>query len=546
MLMDFRTIVSVASTGLLLLTSQVVLVDTASAQNSRKALTRAVDLEAGKELFQREWVHEPVEQPQRGDRSLIDYRKELQRLPGDGLGPMFNATSCEACHAAGGASDVDRNVTLVTLDPRSKGLKRGSKEAKKLMDLFPAFVATNGTVSVDVVVHESSARPFYDQIRDQLTKGIPGGMPNGWFDRTKRSSQVIAENPVVAGRQGDFDFYLSQRNSPPLFGMGLIDKITMYQLKRLASALEKRSGGKVSGRVGLGKFGWRAQTPTLSSFVAGACAGELGLNMATSPQSRDMADNSYASLGEDISQRDFISLVNYVAALPAPARATGHVMDVAEGERLFAKIGCTHCHIKNVSPAIGIYSDLLLHDMGDLLQAPSPVPTSPVGMTLVRMPIVSLTPNLLRPTGSIAGYYGHRSSSIPTPYAFGTPAEPAFPRGTLPESLINTNLRRELTWDMLQREWRTPPLWGVADSGPYLHDGRATTLDAAIRWHGGEASTSTEKYRSLDRKKRKMVLQFLGSLRAPATVEPGPADSEAFVQKELNSTDVTAAFARGY
>ena len=223
MLMDFRTIVSVASTGLLLLTSQVVLVDTASAQNSRKALTRAVDLEAGKELFQREWVHEPVEQPQRGDRSLIDYRKELQRLPGDGLGPMFNATSCEACHAAGGASDVDRNVTLVTLDPRSKGLKRGSKEAKKLMDLFPAFVATNGTVSVDVVVHESSARPFYDQIRDQLTKGIPGGMPNGWFDRTKRSSQVIAENPVVAGRQGDFDFYLSQRNSPPLFGMGLID-----------------------------------------------------------------------------------------------------------------------------------------------------------------------------------------------------------------------------------------------------------------------------------------------------------------------------------
>ena len=38
------------------------------------------------------------------------------------------------------------------------------------------------------------------------------------------------------------------------------------------------------------------------------------------------------------------------------------------------------------------------------------------------------------------------------------------------------------------REFRTAPLWGVGATGPYLHDGRADTLDAAIRLHGGEAA----------------------------------------------------------
>ena len=36
-------------------------------------------------------------------------------------------------------------------------------------------------------------------------------------------------------------------------------------------------------------------------------------------------------------------------------------------------------------------------------------------------------------------------------------------------------------------EWRTPPLWGVADSAPYMHDGRAPTLADAVKLHGGQA-----------------------------------------------------------
>jgi CxxC motif-containing protein (DUF1111 family) len=71
------------------------------------------------------------------------------------------------------------------------------------------------------------------------------------------------------------------------------------------------------------------------------------------------------------------------------------------------------------------------------------------------------------------------------------------------------------SWEVHQREWRTPPLWGVADTAPYLHDGRAATLDEAILWHGGEASESKECYVSLSASEQELVVAFLSSLRAP-------------------------------
>ena len=72
------------------------------------------------------------------------------------------------------------------------------------------------------------------------------------------------------------------------------------------------------------------------------------------------------------------------------------------------------------------------------------------------------------------------------------------------------------------REWRTPPLWGVADSAPYLHDGRAFTLVDAIAEHGGEASKTRFRYFDLDEREQRAVLSFLGSLRAPEpTCEAG-------------------------
>jgi hypothetical protein len=75
-------------------------------------------------------------------------------------------------------------------------------------------------------------------------------------------------------------------------------------------------------------------------------------------------------------------------------------------------------------------------------------------------------------------------------------------------------------------EWRTAPLWGVADSAPYLHDGRASTIDDAIRLHGGEAEKTTTRYTRLAPGDRKALLTFLSSLTASPRVmatKPGAA-----------------------
>ncbi len=481
---------------------------------------QAQSVHKGKELFQREWVHEAPVVPDRGEMEQAEYEAVLKQLPGDGLGPMYNATSCESCHVGGGAAGVDHNVTLLTLDPRNDWIAAGGdgkqKSRQALLELYPGVLSPGGTLSLDVVVHEKSTRPFYDGIREGIGKHIYGGASEQWFKSSQRTVEAVAENPVLAGRVGELDFYLSQRNSPPLFGLGLIDKIDVSRLKLIARTQARRTNGAVTGRLGVGKFGWRAQTPTLGGFVRGACAGELGLQVTATPQSPDLADASYVSLGVDMSAHQVSSLTSYVRSLPAPQQETRlpeHAVLAREGKELFAQIGCNSCHVEHISPARGIYSDLLLHDMGDLLQAPSPAPAGSSVKLTSRMNTPTFPPDRL-PLGSrasIASYYSN--TSPPTPYPLPRPLEPQFPRGKLPSEKVMSIT--PATWDSLQREWRTPPLWGVADSAPYLHDGRASTLDAAIRWHGGEASQAAANYRTLTRDNRNLVIAFLSSLRAP-------------------------------
>jgi cytochrome c peroxidase len=72
------------------------------------------------------------------------------------------------------------------------------------------------------------------------------------------------------------------------------------------------------------------------------------------------------------------------------------------------------------------------------------------------------------------------------------------------------------------REWKTPPLWGLRDSGPYLHDGRAETVDQAITLHGGEAAFSVENYRALRSDARTQLLTFLATLAAPDPADAPP------------------------
>ena len=150
-------------------------------------------------------------------------------------------------------------------------------------------------------------------------------------------------------------------------------------------------------------------------------------------------------------------MTTYIAALarpmermPADAAARG----VAEaGKKHFTTIGCADCHTPTLGSIEGLYSDLLLHRMGLDLQG--------------------------------GGFY------------YGDPI-PASVRASGPAA----------------DEWRTPPLWGVADTAPYLHDGRAATLEEAIQMHGGQGGAALLFGRLSTREQGELVA-FLKTLRTP-------------------------------
>ncbi len=253
---------------------------------------------------------------------------------------------------------------------------------------------------------------------------------------------------------------ISERNTPPLFGVGLIDEISSELLVALAARQPAAIRGRVNrtkeGRIG--RFGSKAQVATLHEFVRGACANELGLEVPGHSQGVSPLAKGGMANGLDLTEPECDDLVAYVRALPAPRTIdlSGPLgtQDMRTGRRLFAQVNCASCHVPDVGDAVGIYSDLLLHTMGQSLSD------------------ASSTYGVNRPNSS--------------------PDEPS------------------------PREWRTAPLWGYRDSGPYMHDGRAQTLEEAVALHEGQAKASARQFFRLTAKERSQVEAFLKSLVAPA------------------------------
>ena len=77
------------------------------------------------------------------------------------------------------------------------------------------------------------------------------------------------------------------------------------------------------------------------------------------------------------------------------------------------------------------------------------------------------------------------------------------------------NLRLTYEPTAFNQEWRTPPLWGVADSAPYMHDGRAETLSESIVMHDGEAAGTRDRFLNLSFDDRQAIIAFLNTLVAP-------------------------------
>jgi CxxC motif-containing protein (DUF1111 family) len=365
---------------------------------------------------------------------------------GDGLGPVYNANSCVFCHiqpGPGGSGGLRANVTTFVNTHPAPGQPR------------------------EGVVHSRAVR-FQENLQQVDPTLPPLAQPS--------LSQLVnipnSGNHCIATPR---TVHVSQRNTPALFGAKLIDEIPervilanerAQQLKwAMASPTSEattvgRAFRLADGRVG--RFGWKAQAPSLSEFVEAACANELGLGNPHHAQATPLGRQGYVPPNLDLTQEQCDQITSFVASLPRPVEQIGKGVktdDVHAGRRLFSSVGCADCHTPSLGSIDGLYSDLLLHRMGQELQG------------------------------------GGSYNDIPRPI---TPEEPD-PSSSSPHP----------------GEWRTPPLWGVADSAPYLHDGRAATLEDAIMMHRGQGAASAAQFGGLSTEQKAQVVAFLRSLRAP-------------------------------
>jgi len=341
----------------------------------------------------------PAQEQSFRDATLAFTRIET---PESGLGPVFNGASCAECHSrptAGGASA--RTVTMIR--------RAGSGPYDPLEERGGPLIQAQG-------------------IR------TPGcSVPN---------------EPVPT------DSAQSRRETPPLYGLGLVAAIPDAVILAHADP-DDRDGDGISGRPnhvagGVGRFGWKAEQPTIRDFAAKSLRDEIGITNPVRPEEvkregKETPCDRVADPEDD--GRHLAALVEFVRLLaPLPAAPPD-----AKGAALFRATGCAGCHVESLRTGpsdvaalsereVRAYSDFLLHDMG---------------------------PNLA--DGVVAG---EASGS----------------------------------------EFRTAPLWGAKQSAPYLHDGRAPTLEEAIALHEGEALRARDRFRALDKHDRQTLLDFVNSL----------------------------------
>jgi len=176
----------------------------------------------------------------------------------------------------------------------------------------------------------------------------------------------------------------SKRNTPPLFGAGLIDAIPDKVLEEVAAEQAKASGDKpkssefaampVRGRLALlkdgraGRFGWKASVASLREFTLQACSSELGLEVPGFARAAPPWKSDYKAPGIDLTREQCDTLTRFVASLPRPGERPANSPEQADaikrGRQLFESVGCAVCHRPKLGDVDGIYSDFLLHDMG--------------------------------------------------------------------------------------------------------------------------------------------------------------------------------------
>jgi len=417
------------------------------------------DFKIGNGLFRKVWVSSPS-----------------STRASDGLGPLFNARSCQHCHLKDGrghppAGPDESAVSMflrLSIPPETDAQRKRMAEGRLLRVPEPTYGGQLQDIAVPGLAAEGRMRIAYTDVEVTLNGG-----ETVTLRKPKYSISDLGYGPLHPRT------LISPRIAPQMIGLGLIAAIHPDDIRANADP-DDSDGDGISGRVSLvpgpdgvpviGRFGWKASAPTIRAQSAGAFSGDIGISTpdakepwgdctARQPACRDRPHGNQKRLGDTEAPDPVLELVAFYSSnLAVPARRDVGEKDVLAGKKLFYEAGCATCHRpKYVTrrdtlqkehrfQLIWPYTDLMLHDMGDGLADG-------------------------RPVGNASG-----------------------------------------------REWRTAPLWGiglteiVSGHTYFLHDGRARNLLEAILWHGGEAAAARERVVAMTPDDRANLLRFLNSL----------------------------------
>jgi CxxC motif-containing protein (DUF1111 family) len=300
-----------------------------------------------------------------------------------------------------------------------------------------------------------------------------GRTTNGVFDPLASLGgsllQAFAINPIgqeVVPTQANVVIH---RQTTQLYGLGLIEAIPTTTITQ---GVKKNNPDGVKGRAAMvldvvsnttmvGRFGWKAQQATLLAFAADAYVNEMGITNRYFPTENApngntviLAELDTVADPEDTTdpatgKADIDKFTDYMRYL-APPPTVKMTTNAGSGSGIFQQIGCTNCHTPSMT-------------------------TGSSKIAALNFQKVNLYSDLLL----------HDMGSL---------------NDGIQQGGANPN------------EMKTPPLWGVRSSASYLHDGRAATLDDAIRAHDGEAKASRDRYVKLNAVQQSWLQAFLNSL----------------------------------
>ncbi len=287
-----------------------------------------------------------------------------------------------------------------------------------------------------------------------------------------RTFELVLDLPLDPPLDDDPPMRTSLRVAPQLVGLGLLEAIEERAILAHADP-DDLDGDGISGRpnhaldlrthaLALGRIGWKANQPNVESQVASALAGDIGITSSLVPVAEcAAADRSCLDApggGEpEISDELLGFLVLYARTLAVPAARDFDAAEVLAGREHFGSVGCAACHVPSFTTG------------------ESDVPA------LAHQRIWPYTDLLLHDMG--AGLADGRGDG-----------------------------------EASGSEWRTPPLWGIGliegvnGHTTLLHDGRARSIDEAIRWHAGEAEGARQRYEALTSEERAALVRFVGSI----------------------------------